>query len=64
MRKSNQSVEGLLRDYSLAVAREINYPKNKKYPKERIAYEKELIKRLGGSWEEYCRLNDWNPDEV
>jgi hypothetical protein len=55
-------VERLLFEYSIAAAREINNPKNKTYPKERLALEKELIKRLGGDWSEYARLNGWEEE--
>lgn len=63
MRKSEMSPEVLLYQYAVAAAREINYPKNKQYPKERLAYEKEIIKRLGGDWDEFVRLNGWKPEE-
>ena len=64
MRKTQMSAEGLLQEYSLAVARELNYPKNKLYPKERLKCERELIKRLGGSWAKFCEINGWTDEEV
>lgn len=60
MRKTQMSPELLLYNYSIAAAREMNYPKNKEYPKDRIAYEKEIIKRLGGDWDTYAKLNGWD----
>lgn len=60
MRKTQMSAEELLYNYATAAAREINYPKNKQYPKERLAYEKEIIKRLGGDWDTFARLNGWD----
>lgn len=63
MRKSQMSAERLLYDYAIAAAREINYPKNKQYPKERLAYEKEIIKRMGGDWDEFVRLNGWDKED-
>ena len=62
MRKTEMSAEKLLYNYAVAAAREINYPKNKQYPKERLAYEKELIKRLGGDWNTFCDMNGWNEE--
>lgn len=64
MRKSQKCVECLLQEYSLMVAKELNYPKNQFYPQERLKYERELIKRLGGSWEKFCELNGWTDEEV
>lgn len=64
MRKSQMSVEGLLQEYGLMVAKELNYPKNKLYPQERLKYERELIKRLGGSWAKFCELNGWTDEEI
>ena len=60
MRKSEKSVENLLAEFAIVCVKEFAYPKNKTYPKERLAYEKELIKRLGGDWEKYCKINGWD----
>lgn len=64
LRITTLSPEGLLYEYSLIVAKEINYPRNKQYPVKRLEMERELVKRLGGSWEEYCKKNGWNIDEI
>jgi hypothetical protein len=60
MRKAEKTVENLLAEFAIVCVKEYSYPKNKTYPKERLAYEKELIKRLGGDWEKYCEINGWN----
>ena len=58
------TVEHLLAEAMIVQAQEVLYPNNKTYPKKRLEFEKELIKRLDGDWEEYCRIQGWDIDEV
>ena len=57
------SHEDLVSTYGIIVAQEILYPKNKRYPQECVKIEKELIRRLGGDWSEFCRINDYTMDD-
>lgn len=58
------SHEDLVAEYGVRSAQEAMYPRQKTYIKKRLACEKELIRRLGGSWEEYCRINGFDVAEV
>ena len=71
MEKKNRleavSSELLLSTYgiiSMQEAMEGNEKKRNKIIKNRLRYEKELVKRLGGSWEEFCRVNGWDEKET
>lgn len=61
---SNFSPEDLISEYGVLSAQEALYPENKTYIKKRLMCEKELISRLGGSWEVYCELNGWEVQEM
>ena len=49
--------EDLVSELGIVATQEALYPKNKTYLNKRLACEKELIKRLGGDWKGYCRIN-------
>lgn len=66
MRKNKymeMSPEGLVDAYYHTVAKEVNYPRNKSYPVERLKIEKELIRRLGGDWLEFCKISGYVMEE-
>ena len=54
-RKKDASPENLLFDFEMAFAKTMNYPKNKQHQAELIRYEKEMLRRLGGSYEVFCK---------
>lgn len=47
------SPEALLYQFELAFARTMNYPRNKQHQAELILYEKEMMRRLGGSYDAF-----------
>lgn len=56
-RKKDASPENLLFDFEMAFAKNMNYPKNKQHQAELIRYEKEMLRRLGGSYEVFCKCD-------
>lgn len=56
-RKKDASPENLLFDFEMAFAKTMNYPRNKQHQAELIRYEKELLRRLGGSYEVFCKCD-------
>ena len=53
----NLTPEALVGSYSVYVTQEILFPENKMYTERRIKCEKEILRRLGGSWERFCWEN-------
>lgn len=61
------SSEILLSSYGIICAQEAmasNQRSRKSYIKKRLRYEQELIRRIGGSWTEFCRVNGWTEEEA
>lgn len=56
-RKKDASPENLLFDFEMAFAKTMNYPKDKQHQAELIRYEKEMLRRLGGSYEVFCKCD-------
>ena len=56
-RKKDISPEHLLYDFEMTFAKTMNYPKNKQHQAELIRYEKEMLRRLGGSYEVFCKCD-------
>lgn len=56
-RKKDASTENLLFDFEMAFAKTMNYPKNKQHQAELIRYEKEMLRRLGGSYKVFCKCD-------
>ena len=54
-RKKDASPKNLLFDFEMAFAKTMNYPKNKQHQAELIRYEKEMLRRLGGSYDVFCK---------
>lgn len=51
------SPEVLLYQFEMAFARTINYPRNKQYQADLILFEKEILCRLGGSYDTFDRYD-------
>ena len=64
MMMNNLSHEDLVSELIVVTIQDMLYPKNKNYLKKRIACERELIHRLGGNLEEYCRINGMDTKEL
>lgn len=56
-RKKDASPENLLFDFEMAFAKTMNYPKNKQHQAELIRYEKEMLRRLDGSYAVFCKCD-------
>ena len=61
------SSEILLSSYGIICAQEAmasNQRSRKTHIKKRLRYEQELVRRLGGDWSEFCRVNGWTEEEA
>lgn len=56
-KKKDSPPELLLYNFEIAFAKVMNYPKNKQYQVDLIRYEKELLRRLGGDYEVFCKCD-------
>lgn len=57
MKVEEMSSELLLANLLMTCAKTINYPNNKKYPKELRKLELEVLSRMGGNAEEYDKID-------